>query len=242
MKTMSLRRLCDKLIYEKEVNTGYSEGFLRRVQHDQIKSYATRKQNLYESGIEGLELNWEDYDNTLEKIEKSKPLLWRDLTVTFDGHECISDEIKEGFMLKYWNQKIGSPTVEQFRSRMLYYFRIVAKNLLVQNYLLSTLTADDFLDNGKGHVTNNGNSDTVGHQGQADRPSDETLKYETAKDVLMSRANNYVKNVGSNKSTSDTVSDSTRGKYDAFLRAERTNNLNEILDGALTLFLLTKHL
>lgn len=231
MNTMKLSDMAKKLLYQREVNTGYSEGFLGRIEHKPLKTYATTKQNRYNSGVDGLDLNFDDFEDTDEIIDKVQDDVFRNVSLVFDNQELITDDLKHQFLVRYWNMRLGQPTQQQFLMTLRYYFKTEMKNLLIQNYLLSTIKIEDLLDGGK----NNSTSNAVNHQGNSTRPDNEVLEYETAKNVLMTRANAYAKTVGN----SDNESYQTYGKYGAFIASERFSNEEIILTGARKLFLLT---
>lgn len=228
---MKLSEMCKKLQYQKQVNTGYSEGFLGRIDHKPITAYATTKQSRYDSGVAGLDLNFDDFQDTDDIINDIKDEVFRNVSVIFNNQELVTAEIKTNFLNRYWNMKLGQPTQQQFLMSLRQYFRVDCKNLLIQNYLLSTVSIADLIDGG----SQSHSSSATTHNGSASKPNDEVLYYETAKDTLMTRADIYAKGV----SSADSIGNNTLGKYQAFINTERLTNLDVILTNARILFLLT---
>lgn len=229
-KTMKLSEYVSKLVYQKEVNTGYSEGFLKRVQHQPIKTFSTPRNPKFNSGIDSLDLSFDDHLSIKQLIDLASNDVFENISLKYDNHEIITDEIKKMFIKRYWKRRLGCPTVAEWQNNLEYYFEEECKNLLIQNYLLSTLTPNDFLDGGTS--TGSNNSDSI--QGNKATPDGSTLNITHDKKVLLDRANSVLRAVGEGSSfQSNTIS-----KYDAFIRATTTSNIDTIITGSRKLFML----
>lgn len=226
---MKLSEYLQKLIYQKEVNTGYRAGFMGRVEHDPIQSFATRPNTKYNSGIDGLDLSFEDHISIDDVISQTYEELFNGIDIQFDEHSIITPDIKQQFVRRYWSRRLGFPTVSEFENKLHYYFMVECKNKLIQNYLLSTMSVQDFLDGG----SNAGNNFSDTMQGNKSTPDGSTLEITNSKTQLLDRANSVVRSYGTGNSSQS----ATIGRYEAFMRAERTSLNDEIINGGRKLFL-----
>ena len=230
-KTMKLSEYASKLVYQREVNTGYKSGFMGRVVHAPIKSFSTPKNNKFDSGLEGLDLSFDDHVSQKEIIEKAIPDIFNNITLSFNSTEIITDEIKTMFIKRFWNKRLGMPTIAQWQSELEYYFMEECKNALIQNYLLSTINIDDFLDGGS--VSGSNNTDSM--QGNKNTPDGSTLNITHDQKMLLDRATSVVRAIGQGSSDQNTKI----AKYQAFLMAQRTSLIDDvILQNARKLFML----
>lgn len=225
---MKLSEYASKLVYQREVNTGYRTGFLGRVEHDPIRTFSTQHKNKFDSGVDGLVLPYDTHISQNEIIEKSIVDIFEDITLTYDGKEIITDEIKKMFVKRFWNKRLGTSTVAEWQGLLEYYFMEECKNMLIQNYLYSTLTIQDFLDGG----SSNAGSDSDTMQGTKATPDGSTLNIDHSKTRLLDRANSVVRSVGTGSSNQS----SKIAKYQAYVMAQRTSNIDDILTGARKLF------
>lgn len=228
--TMKLSEYCSKLVYQREVNTGYREGFLGRIEHDPIRAYSTPRNNKFTSGVQGLDLSFDDHVSRKEVIEKAMPDVFKDITLMYEGQEIITDEIKKQFINRFWNRRLGKITASQFQETLEYYFMIECREALIQNYLLSTITIQDLIDGG----SQSSNSDSDTFNGSKTTPDGSTLSINNSKTMLLDRADMATRGIGSSNGSQS----SKLAKYQAYLLAERHSNIDTIMTGARKLFIL----